>query len=270
MATTVAQPLEYQFAQIPGVVADDLGQRARAARRSRCSSTSTATSTPRPATCRRRSTPPAGSCRRTCRARRPTARSIRPTAPILILAVQSDALPLIEVDDYADNILAQQISQIAGVVAGVHRRRAEARGARAGRSGEARRDGPDAGGRARNADQRHGRTRPRAASTAATQSLHDLRQRPAHQGAPSTTTSSSAYRNGAPVRVRDIGHAVDGPENRAARRLAERQARHPAAGVQAAGRQRDRHGGADQGRAAAAGGGDPAVDPRQRGHRTAR
>ena len=33
----------------------------------------------------------------------------------MILAVQSDAVPLIEVDDYADNILSQQISQISGV-----------------------------------------------------------------------------------------------------------------------------------------------------------
>ena len=36
-------------------------------------------------------------------------------APILILAVNSDTLPLIEVDDYADTVLAQQISQLAGV-----------------------------------------------------------------------------------------------------------------------------------------------------------
>jgi multidrug efflux pump subunit AcrB len=36
-------------------------------------------------------------------------------SPILILAVQSKTLPLTEVNDYADNILAQQISQIAGV-----------------------------------------------------------------------------------------------------------------------------------------------------------
>ena len=46
----------------------------------------------------------------------PTYRKVNPSdAPIMILAVQSDALPLIEVDDYADNILSQQISQIAGV-----------------------------------------------------------------------------------------------------------------------------------------------------------
>lgn len=31
------------------------------------------------------------------------------------MSVQSDALPLIQVNDFADNILAQQISQIPGV-----------------------------------------------------------------------------------------------------------------------------------------------------------
>ena len=33
----------------------------------------------------------------------------------MIMSVQSDALPLTQVSDYADNILAQQISQISGV-----------------------------------------------------------------------------------------------------------------------------------------------------------
>ncbi len=51
-----------------------------------------------------------------------------------------------------------------------------------------------------------------------------------------------AYQNGAPVRIRDIGVAVDGPENDQMRGLAERQARHPAADLQAAGRQRHRYG----------------------------
>ena len=46
----------------------------------------------------------------------PTFRKINPAdAPILILAVQSDALPLTAVDDYAENILAQQLSKIPGV-----------------------------------------------------------------------------------------------------------------------------------------------------------
>ncbi len=46
----------------------------------------------------------------------PIFRKVNPAdSPILILAVQSEVLPLIEVDDYADNILSQQISQIGGV-----------------------------------------------------------------------------------------------------------------------------------------------------------
>ena len=46
----------------------------------------------------------------------PTYRKINPAdSPILILAVNSDTLPLTTVDDYADNFLAQQMSQITGV-----------------------------------------------------------------------------------------------------------------------------------------------------------
>ncbi|SDY75489.1 hydrophobic/amphiphilic exporter-1, HAE1 family [Collimonas sp. OK242] len=46
----------------------------------------------------------------------PTFRKVNPAdSPILVMSVQSDALPLIQVNDYADNILAQQISQIPGV-----------------------------------------------------------------------------------------------------------------------------------------------------------
>ncbi len=46
----------------------------------------------------------------------PTYRKINPSdAPILILAVQSDALPLTTVDNYADVVLSQQISQLPGV-----------------------------------------------------------------------------------------------------------------------------------------------------------
>src|SRR5262249_2598290 len=46
----------------------------------------------------------------------PTYRKVNPAdSPILILSVNSDTMPLIEVDDNADTKLAQQISQIAGV-----------------------------------------------------------------------------------------------------------------------------------------------------------
>ncbi|MGI4940029.1 MAG: efflux RND transporter permease subunit, partial [Janthinobacterium lividum] len=46
----------------------------------------------------------------------PTYRKVNPAdAPILVMALTSKALPLTQVNDYADNILAQQLSQIDGV-----------------------------------------------------------------------------------------------------------------------------------------------------------
>ena len=46
----------------------------------------------------------------------PTYRKVNPAdPPILVLAVRSDALPITQVDDLAENLIAQQISQIAGV-----------------------------------------------------------------------------------------------------------------------------------------------------------
>src|SRR5205807_9948465 len=36
-------------------------------------------------------------------------------SPVLLLSARSDTMPLTEVDDYADRFLAQQISQISGV-----------------------------------------------------------------------------------------------------------------------------------------------------------
>ena len=46
----------------------------------------------------------------------PTYRKVNPAdSPILLFAVHSDVLPLTAVDDYAENILAQQISQLPGV-----------------------------------------------------------------------------------------------------------------------------------------------------------
>ena len=46
----------------------------------------------------------------------PTYRKVNPAdAPILMLSVHSDTLPIITVDEYADNFLAQQIAHVAGV-----------------------------------------------------------------------------------------------------------------------------------------------------------
>ena len=133
-------------------------------------------------------------------------------SPILILAVQSDALPLTEVDDYADNILSQQISQISGVsqvsIGGEqkpavriqvdparlasHEHDARGRAAAAGHGDGGRAEGGD-----RRADPRAVRFTPTTRSPRRSDFDNLI----------------LAWRNGAPVRVRDIGRAVDGPEN---------------------------------------------------------
>jgi HAE1 family hydrophobic/amphiphilic exporter-1 len=142
----------------------------------------------------------------------PSYRKVNPAdSPILVMAVQSATLPLTQVNDYADNILAQQISQISGVgLVGIN-----------GTQKPAVRIQVDP-----------------AKLSALGMSLEDVR------GVIATTTVSAptgsvdagrqsftvytndqvlsaapwndmvlAYKNGAPVRVRDIGVAVEGPEN---------------------------------------------------------
>ena len=94
---------------------DDVDEFARRDGRSPFSSTSTATSTRRPTTSRPRSTPPSGQLPKILPSP-PTYRKVNPSdTPILILSVSSDVAPITEVDDAAENILAQQISQISGV-----------------------------------------------------------------------------------------------------------------------------------------------------------
>jgi hydrophobic/amphiphilic exporter-1 (mainly G- bacteria), HAE1 family len=114
MATSVAQPLERQFAQIPGIaqmtstsslsstsvtIQFDLNRSIDAATNDILGGINAAggqlpKSLPTP----------------------PTYRKVNPAdSPILLLSVTSDTLPLTEVDDYADNQMAQQISQVSGV-----------------------------------------------------------------------------------------------------------------------------------------------------------
>ena len=144
---------------------------------------------------------PPASCRRRCPSP-PTFRKVNPSdAPIMILAAQSDAdADLTEVDDYADNILAQQISQIDGVgqvlIGGQQKRAVRVQVD----PGEARRDGHDAGGRPQRAGHATVNT-PKGSIDGDRSSLHDLRQRPAHATPRQYNNSSSAYRNGAPIRV---------------------------------------------------------------------
>ena len=114
MASSVAQPLERQFAQIPGVaqvtstsglgtptvvVQFDLDRNIDGGANDIQAAINAAS----------------GQLPRDLPAP-PTYRKVNPAdSPILILSVTSDTMPLIEVDDNADTKLAQQISQMAGV-----------------------------------------------------------------------------------------------------------------------------------------------------------
>ena len=210
MASTVAQPLERQFSQISGVaqmtsvsvagstqvvVQFDLDRSIDAAALDiQAGITNAGGQLPKSMT------------------NPPVFRKLNPAdSPILILAVQSDALPLIEVDDYADNILSQQISQIGGVsqvsIGGEQKRaiRVQIDPARLA---------------AMNMTLEDVRQLLVTATVDAPKGVIDGPQRSLSIYANDQITTAQAindvilaWRNGAPVRVRDIGVAVDGPEN---------------------------------------------------------
>ncbi len=143
----------------------------------------------------------------------PTFRKINPAdSPIMLLTVQSKTLPLIQVNDYADNILAQQISQISGVglvnIGGAQKPavRVQVDPTKIAALGMSLEDirgviATDLGQPAQGHDRRRDAE------------LHRLHQRPAAQGRAVERRRSSPTSNGAPIRVRDIGVAVDAPEN---------------------------------------------------------
>lgn len=130
---------------------------------------------------------------------------------ILVIAVQSDTLPLTQVNEYADTILAQQISQITGVgdvgIGGAQKPSVRvqvdpAKLAALGMSLE--------------------QVRGVIADTTVSQptgSISGKRQSFAVYTNDQVLKTDHwndmvlAYRGGAPVRVRDIGVAVEGPEN---------------------------------------------------------
>jgi hydrophobe/amphiphile efflux-1 (HAE1) family protein len=142
----------------------------------------------------------------------PTYYKVNPSdAPILILSVQSDSLPLIEADDYADNVLSQQISQIAGVaqvfIGGEQKRavRVQVDPARLAAMGMTLED-------VRQLLVNTTVNAPKGIidGPASSFTLYDNDQL---TKAAEYENVVLAYRNGAPVRVRDIGQAIDGPEN---------------------------------------------------------
>ncbi|MBR8656225.1 efflux RND transporter permease subunit [Achromobacter sp. Marseille-Q0513] len=142
----------------------------------------------------------------------PTFRKVNPAdAPIMIMAVQSDALPLTQVNDYADNILAQQISQIAGVglvnINGQQKPavRIQVDPEKLSALGMSLED-------VRGVIAVTSVNQPKGTIDGARQSYTTYTNDQLLSAGP-WNDMVVAYRNGAPVRIRDIGRAVDGPEN---------------------------------------------------------
>jgi hydrophobic/amphiphilic exporter-1 (mainly G- bacteria), HAE1 family len=210
MASSVAQPLERQFAQIPGVsqttstsglgtttvvVQFDLDRNIDAAANDIQSAINAASgqlpaNLPSP----------------------PTYRKVNPAdAPILIMSATSDALPLTVVDDNADIKLAQRISQIAGV----------GQVTIGGEQKPAIRIQLDPAKLvAKNISLEDVRTQLAITTVNTPKGSIDGQVRSYTIYANDQLTDADkwndviiAYRNGAPLRIRDIGRAVSGPED---------------------------------------------------------
>ena len=210
MATAVAQPLERQFAQIEGVaqmtsnsvqgqtqiaIQFDLSRSIDAAALDVQAKITAATGQ----LPRNLPTPP-------------TFWKTNPSdSPILILAVQSEELPLIDVNDYADNILAQQISTITGVsqvfIGGVQKRSVRVqldptRLAAMGLTLE------DVRGSLATATANSPKGNIDGALRNFTIYANDQLTK-----AEDYDSLIISYRNGAPVRVRDVGRAIEAADN---------------------------------------------------------
>ncbi len=210
MASSVATPLERQFAQIPGVtqmtstsalgsisviVQFDLARDIDAAAQDIQAAINAAggqlpKNLPNP----------------------PTYRKVNPAdSPILLFAVHSDVLPLTAVDDYAENILAQQISQITGV----------AQVSIGGQQKPAVRVQVDPAKLASLGLGLEDVATVIAAATvdSPTGSIDGVRRNFAIYDNDQILAAEPwndvviAYKNGAAVRIRDVGQAVDGPED---------------------------------------------------------
>jgi hydrophobic/amphiphilic exporter-1 (mainly G- bacteria), HAE1 family len=142
----------------------------------------------------------------------PTYKKVNPAdSPILMLGVHSDVLPVTTVDDYAENILAQQISQIPGIaqvaIGGQQKPavRVQIDPIKLAAIGLQMEDIANVISIA-TVDAPKGLINgPKRALT-----IYDNDQ--LLKAAPWNDVVV-AYKNGAPVRIRDIGVAVDGPEN---------------------------------------------------------
>ena len=142
----------------------------------------------------------------------PSFRKINPAdAPIMIMAVQSDVLPLTRVNDAADNIVAQQISQLDGVgfvnVGGQQKPavRVQVDPVKIAALGISLED-------IRTVISTTTVNAPKGSIDGPDKSFTVYTNDQLLAAAPWNDTLLG-YKNGAPVRVRDIGVAVEGPED---------------------------------------------------------
>jgi hydrophobe/amphiphile efflux-1 (HAE1) family protein len=210
MAATVAQPLERQFAQIPGladmsststlgstsiVLQFDLERNVDAAAQDVQAAITAAnrqlpTNLPSP----------------------PIYRKVNPAdPPILVIAAYSDTLPITTVDDLADTVVAQQISQIKGVaqvtIGGEQKPavRVQVDPAKLQTRGLTLEDVRSAIALATSNAAKGGIYNDNQSFTIA---ANDQLLRAADY-----ENAIVAYRNGAPIRIHDVGRAVEGPQD---------------------------------------------------------
>jgi len=210
IASSVAQPLEHQFAQIPGVseltstsvlnstqitLVFDLNRNIDAAAQDVQAAIAAA----------------AGQLPKNLPAP-PNYKKVNPAdTPILMYAVHSDVLPVEKVEDYAETVLAQQISRIPGIaqvnIGGQQRPavRVQIDPARIAALGIQLEDLASVINIA-STDAPKGSINGQLHNFAIYDNDQLLEAEPWND-------VIVAYRNGAPVRIRDIGRAVDGPEN---------------------------------------------------------
>ncbi|HVH84440.1 MAG TPA: efflux RND transporter permease subunit, partial [Steroidobacteraceae bacterium] len=210
MASSVAQPLETQFAQIPGVaqmtstsvlgtsqitLQFNLDRNIDAAAQDVQTAIDAA----------------GGQLPKNLPAP-PNQRKVNPAdSPILILAVHSDVLPVTTVDDYAETVIAQQLSQLPGIaqvtVGGQQKPavRVQIDPVKLAAVGLQLED-------VANLITTATVDAPQGAITGPEKNFTIYDNDQLLKAAPWNDVIV-AYRKGAPIRIRDIGVAVDGPEN---------------------------------------------------------
>ena len=142
-----------------------------------------------------------------------TFRAVNPAdSPILILAMQSDQAPITDVDNYAENLVEQQLSQLPGVgqvlVGGQQTPaiRVQVDPARVANMGLTMED-------VRNVLTNVTVDNPKGSVDGSDQSYTVYANDQLTTAQPYNDVIIG-YRNGSPIRVRDIGQAVPGPQNR--------------------------------------------------------